>query len=304
MGTESDKMASCVHLMLLLSSVSIHLASGCLPPSSDCGQWKCGRKNEGNKRIVGGRDADRNEYPWQVAIIEKTKPDDVWCGGSLITPWSVLTAAHCQFDCDIFTRICKKIEHDKLLVSVGKHTRMRDSSEQRIAIEDWINHQSYNGIQADEHDLDFAIIKLAKRVTLSDKISPVCLPSSRDTIYAEEIATVTGWGTQTFGLTDYPSVLQEVEVAWMSPEECRKTDFTNDEITDNMICARFPGKDACQGDSGGPLIAISPQDKPRKIYDQIGVVSWGKLCAKWNLPGVYSRVTKQLAWIRSHMKGK
>ena len=66
-----------------------------------------------------------------------------------------------------------------------------------------------------------------------------------------------------------------------------------------MICAGYRGiggKDACTGDSGGPLIC----NHGNKAV-LVGVVSWGRRCAEPNHPGVYSRVTHVLDWIRNNM---
>merc|ERR550534_2460079 len=65
-----------------------------------------------------------------------------------------------------------------------------------------------------------------------------------------------------------------------------------------MICAGYPGQgemDACQADSGGPLTWLNPQTNH---LEQIGIVSWGYGCARRNGPGVYSKVTKGLDWIK------
>ena len=67
-----------------------------------------------------------------------------------------------------------------------------------------------------------------------------------------------------------------------------------------MICAKndTTGSDACEGDSGGPL-AVLGQDGS---YSQIGVVSWGKGCARQGYPGVYTRLTALLPWLAETMK--
>merc|ERR1711971_32830 len=74
-------------------------------------------------------------------------------------------------------------------------------------------------------------------------------------------------------------------------------------ITDSMMCATDPGKDACQGDSGGPLIAY--KDSAETHFVLVGVVSWGSGCACDNYPGVYASVPDIVndAWLTSNMKG-
>jgi len=68
-----------------------------------------------------------------------------------------------------------------------------------------------------------------------------------------------------------------------------------------MICAgnRRGGKDACQGDSGGPLQCPAPDG----TWKLIGVVSFGDVCALAKKPGIYTRITKMLRWIKAHFKG-
>ena len=76
----------------------------------------------------------------------------------------------------------------------------------------------------------------------------------------------------------------------MTNSQCRSSSHQHDRITENMICAQAAGRDACKGDSGGPL-AVLGQDGS---YSQIGVVSWGRGCARQGYPGVYTRLTALL----------
>ena len=56
---------------------------------------ECGRQflnEEASRRIVGGRACIVSRWPWQVALIAN---GEQVCGGSLVTPDWIVTAAHC-----------------------------------------------------------------------------------------------------------------------------------------------------------------------------------------------------------------
>jgi len=201
----------------------------------------------------------------------------------LLSSDTVLTAAHCRQSTSAFK------------VIVGEHDVSNSDGEQTISPSRWINHPSYN---AKSYDNDFAIIKLASPITFSDRVSPICLPST-STNYDSKVATVTGWGTLSSGGSQ-PSILQKVDVNTMTNAKCSASDtaYSASDITSNMICARDTGKDSCQGDSGGPMVT-----NEGNYYSIIGVVSWGFGCAQANAPGVYSRVTSQLGWINDQISG-
>ena len=44
-------------------------------------------------KIVGGEESSKNHWPWTAALLDEKKK--VFCGGSLIEPYHILTAAHC-----------------------------------------------------------------------------------------------------------------------------------------------------------------------------------------------------------------
>ena len=91
--------------------------------------------------------------------------------------------------------------------------------------------------------------------------------------------------------------LQYVRVPAITNSACNSS--YGGSITDSMLCAGYPGvggKDACQGDSGGPFVC---NNNGNAVI--AGVVSWGYGCADANYPGVYSRVTKVLDWIKNNL---
>ena len=124
-------------------------------------------------------------------------------------------------------------------------------------------------------------------------VQPICLPDPAQD-YDNVNALVTGWGRNSSSWSSLPSnILQEATVTTMTNSQCRSSSHRHDRITENMICAQAAGRDACKGDSGGPL-AVLGQDGS---YSQIGVVSWGKGCARQGYPGVYTRLTALLPWL-------
>lgn len=116
--------------------------------------------------------------------------------------------------------------------------------------------------------------------------------------FAERLSIIAGWGRTDEKLP--PSqILREVVVPVWSQEQCMEAGYGNKRITGNMMCAGYHDgkKDACQGDSGGPM-HIEGATGSMEI---VGLVSWGRGCARPNLPGIYTRVVNYLDWIKKQM---
>jgi len=95
-------------------------------------------------------------------------------------------------------------------------------------------------------------------------------------------------------------VLRDLTVPALRNEKCNKSKFYGGKITDIMLCAGFPEgkKDSCQGDSGGPLVKRKVNNDGTITDTHVGVVSWGRGCARKNKPGVYARTSKRSQWIK------
>merc|ERR1712130_718766 len=325
MGPNNSSSEARMGQVWLLLCLWLQLAMTCLRPpppppptaapiaaplvtSNSC---RCGEGKVVRTRIVGGQNAQKNEYPWQVGLVS-TGSSRPFCGGSLISSTTVVTAAHCKQSISRFQ------------VVVGEHDITRGDGEQRVDVASWVSHPNYNSnnnpftvlinclllpVFASSSsscriwDHDIAIITLAQPVEFSDSVAPVCLPASSSSNYDGATATATGWGTLSSGGSQ-PSILQEVDLTVLTNSQCTQSPniYSSSQISNSMICASGPGKDSCQGDSGGPLV-VHGLTTGGSQFDLVGVVSWGYGCAQSNAPGVYSRVTDQLDWVRSQMQG-
>jgi len=243
------------------------------PPQSDCGVVV--------GSIVGGSEVTPYSLPWQVGLVSPGS-DRTWCGGTLIGPNHVLTAAHCMgYDFEII---------------VGEHDINSQEDGTRHTVCGTTSHPNYN---SGTTNYDFAIVRLAEPVQLGVRAMPACLADSSmgDEALGGQTVTVSGWGTTSSGGSQ-ATVLQSVNVPAMTNAECRDTSYGENQITDAMLCAGQAegGIDSCQGDSGGPLTYTTGG----KTY-LVGVVSWGIGCASPGFPGVYARVTHVRDWIDQQM---
>ncbi|XP_060042405.1 plasma kallikrein [Erinaceus europaeus] len=103
---------------------------------------------------------------------------------------------------------------------------------------------------------------------------------------------VTGWGfTKEKG--EIQNTLQKTNIPLVANDECQKS-YRDYEITKQMICAGYKegGKDACKGDSGGPLVC-----KHNRMWNLVGITSWGEGCGRKKQPGVYTKVAEYVDWI-------
>lgn len=260
--------------------------------------------------IVGGEPAKEGAWPWQVRILEDVNDKYGFCGGSLISPSWVLTAAHCVFD-------DSGNVDEKIAIGYGNNNREMLT---RVAIAKVIAHPDYEKTGK----ADFALIKLAKPIP-DAKWIPLA-DAETEAKFAKEgtVATVTGWGAlwdfkvfeaaksdsgelSTMKLLKkkemelkWPLMLHEVKVKVIPATDCEEAykELGKDIASGSEICAGEPAgvKDSCYGDSGGPLVA--PADNSRGFI-QIGVVSWGDQCGNPAFPGIYSRVANYNDWIRA-----
>ena len=266
-------------------------------------------------RIVGGSAAQAGGWPWQVAlVVRESRKERQFCGGSVIAPRWVLTAAHC-----VHRRTARQLR-----VLVGTHDLKRGG--RRIAVQAIRVHKGYRS--ASNSGNDIALLRLARpagvaQIALPDpeRLPKIAAPGT--------VATATGWGLLrpirckagrrkgargcrprgggrghvVDGLTGRPvrlsdvrtSRLMQVELPLVGEPACRKA-YPDAAIDRRTLCAglRRGGRDTCQGDSGGPLMV-----RDGRRWVQAGIVSWGHGCARPGKFGVYTSVAAFAAWLRA-----
>ncbi|KAF0288945.1 Coagulation factor IX [Amphibalanus amphitrite] len=251
-----------------------------VPQPGSLSGCECGIRQ--NARVVGGEDAARGQFPWQAGLVPRGSTR-TFCGGSLINNRYVLTAAHCTVS----------FSPSEIQVMLGDlRIGTSDVGEQRFSVQQIIEHPLYTS--ATGSGWDFSLLKLTRTITFTSTVSPVCLPTIRQT-YAGAEATASGYGR--LGATEpQATTLQFVQLPVWSQTACQS--LYGPTLKSTMICAGgYPegGRSVCNGDSGGPLVSdVSGRSQ------LIGVVSFGVPCALSYIPDVYARVTEALSWIATN----
>ncbi|KAJ0049903.1 hypothetical protein NL108_005201 [Boleophthalmus pectinirostris] len=236
------------------------------------------------KRIVGGQLVSKGEIPWQAALIAHPS-GRLFCGGSILSRWWVITAAHCIVEAP----------HDSFIIRVGEHDlSIKEGTEQDHEVLKRYIHPRYN-TSVSLYDHDIALLYLKTQISFSSTVRPICVGPRSFTealVKRTSPATVSGWGRTRF-LGSMSRALQQVEVPFTDRIHCKETSSAR--ITPSMFCAGYfsEAKDACQGDSGGPHANLH-----RDTWFLTGIVSWGEECAKKGKYGVYTRVSFYYSWIK------
>lgn len=283
---------------------------------TNCQDIKCGLRRTGSdciksNRIMGGQDAQCNEWPWQAyiyATIDQNK--GIACGGSLVNQRFVVTSSHCIHEFVNKTEL--------VTVWLGRHTRYTSSGKKAFDIDEIIIHEKYDNISQEN---DIAVIKLSEMVDM-ETYTPICMPrlglaSSQD--LHQENLTTTGWGRINYDGDTTLNLQELVEtIPIVTKQQCLETPgnysinagiyagwpyIVEIDLKKGMVCAGIPNNHQanCKGDSGGPLIHMFEHNR----YELVGTTSWSP--KDWDSQGnreactrsynIYTDVPYYRSWI-------
>lgn len=228
--------------------------------------------------IVGGTAVHPGSYPYVVAVGDASGPD---CGGALIAPSVVLTAAHC-----IVGHVGGAGE---VRVLAGSHAISADlaaeeASGHAVRVTAVYVHPKFS---VGTMRYDAALLMLARPVT---GVRTVALAAASP--LAGSRVSAAGWGRTRAGGATSPGQLRSVALVVGTVRACARGNAAiGSYFAPSMLCAAAPGRDTCSGDSGGPLVARSGGR-----LELVGITSFGFGCAQAAHPGVYTRVSAIRGW--------
>jgi secreted trypsin-like serine protease len=270
--------------------------------------------------VQGGKYITRRDAPWQVQIYAQTQAREysaedrarfpLWelnhhCGGVLIAPNWVLTAAHCI---DAPTpagarrpdRTLKRVVANEFRVRLGSDniaSRPGSTFEmQRVII-----HRRYDKASLAN---DIALIQIDRGrpsgIIQSWEAEPIALnfpPPMGGALGPFHPFRASGWG-MTSAAERGSAQLKAVELARVPPPLCAQV-RPNLRIDAPVLCALAPRGDTCRGDSGGPLVAGVANPRLRQWETVlVGIVSTGPPCGRGRgRPGIYTRISRYTDWI-------
>ncbi|XP_067167389.1 chymotrypsin-like elastase family member 3B [Apteryx mantelli] len=237
-------------------------------------------------RVVNGEDAVPYSWPWQVSLqYERDGTFRHTCGGTLIAPGWVMTAAHC---------ISSSLTYQVVL---GEYDMAAaEGAEQRIAVHaaDIFVHPKWSSFCVACGN-DIALLKLSRSAVLDRSVQTGALPPAGEVLPDGYPCYLSGWGRLSTG-GPLPDKLQQALLPVVDYERCTQPDWWGSlAVRRTMICAGGGAEAGCNGDSGGPLNCRAADGR----WEVHGIASFVSSlgCNAPKKPTVFTRVSAFDAWI-------
>lgn len=265
------------------------------PKSIGASLFPGGSEQGEEARIIRGEEAQSGAWPWQVSIqLSSHRLGRIghWCGGVLLSPRWVVTAAHC-----VKNKLVEALGGGIWTAVVGDWDRSeKTGEEQSMVVEHIVIHPNFT-----DYKDDLALLKLPRPAPSS--LAPLCLPPPTTDDLLGLRCVATGWGQTVHNGTLEPR-LHQVSMRVVGNKGCSQVYALQYgiQIRPGHLCAGpslgEPQTGTCVGDSGGPLQCNLRDGR----WYLAGITSFGSGCAKPGFPDVFVRVSEYSGWIEKVLK--
>ncbi|XP_001996631.2 serine protease gd [Drosophila grimshawi] len=253
----------------------------------------CGRERALTTPLIfQGEQLQRGQLPWLVGIYERSLDNGLpfFCGGTLLSSWTVLSAAHC------FRFPGRDLPANRTVISLGRNTIDIVSAGELRDVSQLVFHEEYEPRSA---QADIVLIRLAKQVAFNDFIVPICLWSEN---YPLQLPSgyktyVAGWGADENGNTN-TKVAKIIDTNIVTEADCLR-ELPRRLVQPKTICAKRDNAGPCGSDGGGGLML-----RENNVWLLRGVISLGLTkdnTCDLSKAALFTDVAKHIAWVRQNM---